>query len=152
VDAGVVDERVDATVALEHGLGERRDVSFLRDVDAQAEPAQFLGRGLVPLEVGDDDGRPLLVQSLRDGAADPLRSARDDGDAVGEPHLSIPPMARYLISSQSSMPYFDPSRPVPDSLMPPKGATSVETKPVLTPTMPYSRPSPTRHTRPMSRL
>jgi hypothetical protein len=36
--------------------------------------------------------------------------------------------------------------------MPPKGATSVETKPVLTPTMPYSSPSPTRQTRPMSRL
>ena len=34
------------------------------------------------------------------------------------------------------MPYFEPSRPMPDSFMPPNGATSVETKPVLTPTMP----------------
>ena len=34
------------------------------------------------------------------------------------------------------MPYLEPSRPMPDSFMPPNGATSVETKPVLMPTMP----------------
>ena len=49
------------------------------------------------------------------------------------------------------MPYFDPSRPMPDSFMPPNGATSVEISPVLTPTIPYSRASATRQTRPMSR-
>lgn len=32
------------------------------------------------------------------------------------------------------MPWREPSRPIPDSLMPPKGATSVEIIPVLTPT------------------
>jgi hypothetical protein len=34
------------------------------------------------------------------------------------------------------MPYFEPSRPIPDSFMPPNGATSVEAKPVLMPRMP----------------
>ena len=61
-------------------------------------------------------------------------------------------MQRYLISTKSSMPYFDPSRPIPDSLTPPNGATSFEMIPSLTPTMPYSRPSETRQMRPMSRL
>ena len=51
---------------------------------------------------------------------------------------SIPPMQRYLISSHSSIPYFEPSRPMPDSLTPPNGAISVEMKPVLMPTIPYS--------------
>ena len=50
------------------------------------------------------------------------------------------------------MPYFEPSRPMPDSFIPPNGATSVEMNPVLIPTIPYSSPSETRQTRPMSRL
>src|SRR5215475_8165594 len=62
-----------------------------------------------------------------------------------------PPKHRYLISRNSSIPYFDPSRPSPDSFTPPNGATSVEMRPVFTPTMPYSRASATRHTRAMSR-
>ena len=37
------------------------------------------------------------------------------------------------------MPYLEPSRPMPDSLTPPNGATSVEMMPVLIPTMPYSK-------------
>ena len=37
----------------------------------------------------------------------------------------------------------------PDSLTPPNGATSVETKPVLMPTMPYSSASDTRQMRPV---
>ena len=45
------------------------------------------------------------------------------------------------------MPYFDPSRPMPDSFTPPNGATSVEMMPVLMPTMPYSSASATRQTR-----
>ena len=52
--------------------------------------------------------------------------------------VQIPPMHRYLISRKSSMPYFEPSRPMPDSFMPPNGATSVEMMPVLMPTMPSS--------------
>ena len=63
----------------------------------------------------------------------------------------IPPMHRYFTSRNSSKPYFEPSRPIPDSFIPPKGATSVEIKPVLTPMMPNSSASATRQTRPMSR-
>ena len=36
------------------------------------------------------------------------------------------------------MPYFEPSRPMPDSFTPPNGATSVEMMPTLMPTMPDS--------------
>ena len=64
----------------------------------------------------------------------------------------MPPRHTYLISSQSSIPYLEPSRPIPDSLIPPNGATSVEIRPVLTPTIPVSSASATRQTRPMSRL
>lgn len=67
---------------------------------------------------------------------------------TGQPR---PPMHRYLISTKSSMPYLEPSRPMPDSLTPPKGATSVEIIPSLMPTMPYSSASATRQIRPMSR-
>jgi hypothetical protein len=63
-----------------------------------------------------------------------------------------PPMQRYFTSMNSSMPYFEPSLPMPDSFMPPNGATSVEIRPVLMPTMPYSSASDTRQTRLMSRL
>src|SRR6185295_17145415 len=65
--------------------------------------------------------------------------------------IPSPPIATYLISMNSSMPYFEPSRPMPDSFMPPNGATSVEMMPSLTPTMPYSSPSSTRKIRPTSR-
>jgi hypothetical protein len=47
------------------------------------------------------------------------------------------------------MPYFEPSRPMPLSFIPPKGAISVEMRPSLMPTMPYSRASATRQMRPM---
>jgi hypothetical protein len=56
-----------------------------------------------------------------------------------EPFLQvaqIPASARYFSSSHSSIPYFEPSRPMPDSFIPPNGATSVETKPVLIPMIP----------------
>lgn len=56
----------------------------------------------------------------------------------------------YLSSKYSSIPYFEPSRPKPDCLMPPKGANSVEIEPLLTPTMPYSKASLTRHCRAVS--
>jgi hypothetical protein len=65
---------------------------------------------------------------------------------------SMPPMQRYLTSRNSSMPYFEPSRPMPLSFMPPKGAISVEMMPSLMPTMPYSSASAMRQMRPMSRL
>ena len=57
----------------------------------------------------------------------------------------------YFNSTNSSMPWREPSRPSPDCLTPPKGATSVEMMPVFTPTIPYSSASCTRVMRPMSR-
>ena len=47
-------------------------------------------------------------------------------------------MHRYFTSTNSSIPYFEPSRPMPDSLTPPNGAISFEMMPTLMPTMPYS--------------
>lgn len=41
-------------------------------------------------------------------------------------YLSMPPRQTYLTSRNSSMPYFPPSRPMPDCFTPPKGAISVE--------------------------
>jgi hypothetical protein len=63
----------------------------------------------------------------------------------------IPPRHKYFSSRYSSIPYFEPSRPIPDSFTPPNGAVSVEIIPVFTPTIPYSRASATRHTRVISR-
>jgi hypothetical protein len=60
------------------------------------------------------------------------------------PYRLMPPTQRYLTSRNSSMPYFEPSRPMPVSFMPPNGAISVEMMPPLMPTMPYPRPSATR--------
>ena len=45
-------------------------------------------------------------------------------------------MQMYFTSTNSSQPYFDPSRPRPDCFTPPKGATSVVMSPLFTPTMP----------------
>jgi hypothetical protein len=50
------------------------------------------------------------------------------------------------------MPYFEPSWPMPLSFMPPNGAISVEMRPSLMPTLPYSRSSARRQMRPMSCL
>ena len=60
----------------------------------------------------------------------------ENTERYGDHRGSSPPTATYFSSSHSSSPYFDPSRPMPDSFMPPNGATSVETNPVLMPTMP----------------
>jgi hypothetical protein len=50
------------------------------------------------------------------------------------------------------MPYFEPSRPMPLSFMPPNGAISVEMMPSLMPTMSYSSAPATCQIRPMSWL
>ena len=44
-----------------------------------------------------------------------------------------------LCQGRTSMPYREPSRPIPDCLTPPKGATSVLMSPEFTPTIPYCR-------------
>lgn len=55
--------------------------------------------------------------------------------------------AMYLVSRYSSMPSVPPSRPNPDSLMPPNGAAGSEMTPRLIPTMPDSMASATRNAR-----
>jgi len=50
------------------------------------------------------------------------------------------------------MTYIEPSRPMPLSFTPPKGAISVEMMPSSMPTMPCSRRSATRQMRPMPAL
>src|SRR5689334_5824264 len=67
-------------------------------------------------------------------------------------YLSMPPSSMYFTSRYSSSPYFEPSRPRPDCLTPPNGATSVEMMPTFAPTMPASMRSATRKMRPTSRL
>ena len=67
------------------------------------------------------------------------------------PRHQTPAMHRYFVSSQSSMPYFEPSRPMPDSFMPPNGATSVEMTPGVDAEDPVSSCSETRQMRDMSR-
>src|ERR1044071_3685787 len=80
----------------------------------------------------------------------PDHSCADD-DAIHAVHGStahhIAPKHRYLSCRYSSSPYLEPSRPMPLSLTPPNGATSVEMMPSLIPTMPDSSASATRQTR-----
>ncbi len=99
-----------------------------------------------------EHGQVALARHAED-EVDALRAQPVDEHlpARARRHGQMPPMQRYLISIHSSMPYFEPSRPMPDSLTPPNGATSFEMKPVLMPTMPVSSPSATRQMRPMSR-
>nr|GEY87539.1 hypothetical protein [Tanacetum cinerariifolium] len=80
--------------------------------------------------------------------------ARNCGDSECLAHAAPPgmnqfkpPMWKALTSRYSSRPYLLPSRPRPDCLMPPNGATSIEMIPVLRPTMPNSSASPKRHER-----
>ena len=64
-------------------------------------------------------------------------------------HRSLyrPPTQTYFSSVNSSRPWWEPSRPSPDSFTPPNGASSVEIKPSFTPTMPYSNCSMVRQMR-----
>ena len=98
--------------------------------------------------------REVALAGDAEHEVDALRAQAVDQHLPARPrsrHGQMPPMQRYLTSIHSSMPYFEPSRPMPDSLTPPNGETSLEMKPVLMPTMPVSRPSATRQMRPMSR-
>lgn len=58
--------------------------------------------------------------------------------------FSIPPIVMLLMTVYSSIPYFDPSLPNPDSFTPPNGLAASEMSPVLTPIMPTSSASATR--------
>ena len=54
-------------------------------------------------------------------------------------------MHMYFMSTYSLIPYFDPSLPKPDCLMPPNGILSADTDPSLMPNIPHSSCSATRH-------
>src|SRR5262245_4556903 len=79
------------------------------------------------------------------------RARRRGSRLVFTAHAPRLASSMYVSSTNSSMPWSEPSRPSPDSLTPPNGASSVEMMPELTPTMPYSSASATRNTRPRSR-
>src|SRR5471030_740317 len=89
----------------------------------------------------------------QDFLADTIAGNRGDSEYLAHQSwlpMSVnysPPMWKALTSRYSSRPYLLPSRPRPDCLMPPNGATSMEMMPVLSPTMPNSSASPNRHER-----
>jgi hypothetical protein len=89
--------------------------------------------------------RPRLGNML------PPDGRRPFEDAVSVAGQS-PPRLIYLTCRNSSMPSTEPSRPIPLSLTPPKGATSVVMIPSLIPTMPDSMARPTRNARARSRV
>lgn len=60
--------------------------------------------------------------------------------------------AIYLVSQNSRMPWWAPSRPRPLCLVPPNGAAGSDTNPRLRPTMPLSIRSETRRPRARSRV
>jgi hypothetical protein len=60
--------------------------------------------------------------------------------------------ADVLELGEFEIPYFEPFATDTAFLDTPKGATSVEMRPVLSPTMPYSSASVTRHERARSRV
>src|SRR5690606_2241682 len=97
------------------------------------------------LEAFPDHGSSRGLRVNADAVFRPLGRLQDSLDY-------IPPRHTYFISMKSSMPYTDPSRPSPDCFTPPNGATSLEIRPVLTPTIPYSSASATRKMRATSRL
>jgi len=96
--------------------------------------------------------RALMTSPARRGvgsAPPPFRERASLASALPVPRQTERQI--YFISRYSSIPWREPSRPRPDCLTPPNGATSVEMMPVFTPTIPYSSASDTRVTRPRSR-
>src|SRR4051794_7150802 len=153
-------------------------VQLVRAVDGEVEFGRVVERGerdALPLRLGarrlggrHADDRQPAPHALGQGR-DEQRGRRASAEAEPHPvrnerrralggalqivraHRSRPASSMYLRAVNSSMPCREPSRPMPDSLTPPNGATSVEMISVLTPTIPYSSASATRNTRPRSR-
>ena len=113
--------------------------------------ASTLGR----ISEADLEALETQLVALRDIVREQeTRGAKREGGAALSAactHRSSPLISMYLISTNSSAPWREPSRPRPDSFTPPNGASSVEMAPELMPTMPYSSASATRQTRPRSR-
>src|SRR5262249_20318440 len=83
-DRGVVDEDVDAAVALDRASGHFRDARLLGDVGAHGEATHLrrhaLGRR--PVELGDDDGGALLCKPAGICFADAVPATGDDRDTT----------------------------------------------------------------------
>lgn len=143
----------------------RDSVHRYRSIVQRIGPAA--GRATRSTGRGKDARRPLLVPALavtwkfsahEDAPASSFRRTRQD---VIPPGHYMPGSLRgcgihtasaiYLCSRYSFSPWREPSRPRPDCLMPPNGATSVVMTPAFTPTIPYSSASATLHTRERSR-
>jgi hypothetical protein len=92
IDAGVVDEDVDAPIALDGAGDDALDRVRVADVGGHGEgadgplSAQRVGERLggVGLQVGDDHVRPGFVQPVDDGRADAGGTAGDDRGLAGE--------------------------------------------------------------------
>ena len=115
LDAGeetrVVDEHVDAPVAVEHLAKRGRDRLLIGDVRCERErraagrldrPHGLVGRG----EVDRDDGRSAAGERLGDCAADRAGSTGDDRDLPGElgrvyHRVALPSKLRCLVSVNS---------------------------------------------------
>src|SRR5262249_51198432 len=76
VEAGVVDQDVDAAVALDDLV--REALHVLLGGDVRADPLGWR------VQVGDRDRRALAFEPVRDRAADPLRAARYDRNLAPE--------------------------------------------------------------------
>jgi acyl-CoA reductase-like NAD-dependent aldehyde dehydrogenase len=90
-----------------------------------------------PLE--EARGEILYTASFIEWFAEEARRVR--GDIIATPTQT------YFTSTYSSIPRCEPSRPMPDSFMPPKGATVVDISASFAPTMPYSSASLMRQIR-----
>lgn len=99
--------------------------------------------------------RPNLSGSRRsvENVVRPSKWPSKGQSRIHREHTPIPTQASqtdrqtYFRVRYSSIPYFDPSRPMPEHFTPPKGASAVEMRPVFTPTIPYSSASATFQTR-----
>lgn len=91
VDAGVVDQDVEATEAGERGGQRGVDGGLVSHVHGQRQCiGQAPGHRLRPrrVDVGHDDRRAVGGHGTGDGFPDPTRRAGDEGDLIGEidPH------------------------------------------------------------------
>ena len=80
VDAGIVDEDVDAAELLLRLLHHCLDARTLRHVSDDVEhlAARFLKCGRLGIHIADDDIRALFQKGLHDRLADPRRTAGND--------------------------------------------------------------------------
>src|SRR5262249_44896366 len=94
VDAGIVDENVDAAERGERVGDAAADGCLIADVHRHRDCARQLGGGLhrtLPVDIGDDDGCPVLGEALHNRPSDPGGGPGDEGDPAGKisPHDQV---------------------------------------------------------------